>query len=290
MNTFALLTDSGTDTPQEVVDAFPVYVVPLQVNYSDGSSFLDGVTITPREVIARFAEEIPTTSLPPFATIMQRIDEIKAAGIKQVLVITLSAKLSGTYDAVKLAAQSYPDMEFAFVDSKNIGLGAGMLCALAAQCMERGFSFEETRLLVEQHVPRTKVFFCLPSLEYLAKGGRIGKVASIIGMKLHIVPVITCNEEGAYVTAGKTRSWEKACRLAVDKALAVVQQSSSYVLALAQSLAEKDVQRMEQAFLAHKPNPQRLFKGGISPALTVHTGPMLVGIGAQSLAGVLAAP
>lgn len=283
MGDYAILTDSGTDTPTEVLLDSPVYVVPLRIEYSGGITYLDGVDITPEEVAERFDVEVPTTSLPSLVSIQQQLESMQADGYQKVLVITLSSKLSGTYDAIRLVARDYPAMEFAFIDTKNIGLGAGMLCALAARGMRLGLTFHECARYVEQHVGSTKVFFCMPTLEYLAKGGRIGKVASIIGSALHVVPIITCNEEGVYVTAAKARNWNRALSVAIEKAVKYIGDGTHYILAVANSMAATDAESVKNALLEKLPHPEHLYLGTISPALTVHTGPQLIGVGAQNL-------
>lgn len=283
MKTFAILTDSGTDTPADILEKYPVYVAPLQINYSDGSTYLDGVDITPAEVMKRFDQEIPTTSLPPLHYVEELIAQIKSDGFDKIMVVCISSKLSGTLDSIRTATQKYTDLEFAFVDSKNIGIGAGMLTALAAQYLGAGLSFRESFDLLEKQVKETKLFYCIPTLEYLAKGGRIGKVASLIGTALSLVPIITCNEEGVYITVGKARGWNKALEIAKNFAVTSAGDAHDYVLAVVNSGAEEDAERIKTELVEKLPNPQRIFTGGISPALTVHTGPKLVGIGVQVL-------
>lgn len=100
----AVLVDSATDVPPEVVEKYGVFIAPLHVNYSDGD-FLDRVTIQPEEVYRRFETEIPKTSTPAPADIMALFDQIAAEGYTHVIAVTISSGLSGTYD---LCAASHP--------------------------------------------------------------------------------------------------------------------------------------------------------------------------------------
>lgn len=282
MTDYAILTDSGTDTPAEAVLNNPVYIAPLQVEYSDGTTYLDRVNITPDDVARRLEFEIPTTSLPSLESLRALIEGIRADGYHKVIIITISSKLSGTHDAIRLVSQGFSDMEFKFVDTKNIGLGAGMLCDLATKGIKQGLSFEECAQMVQKHVGSTKIFFCVPTLEYLVKGGRIGKVASLVGSALHLVPVITCNDEGIYTPVAKARNWNKALNLAAEKALQFLGNKTNYALFIAQSMASADAEKTMHAFLEKVLiKPGRIVQGDVSPSLTVHAGPKLVGIGVQ---------
>ena len=98
----AILTDSGTDTPADFVRAHDVRVVPLHINYSDGTSYRSGVDITEREVIERFSEEIPKTSLPSPQEILDLCEQAKADGYERGVFVTISSALSATNQTVRL--------------------------------------------------------------------------------------------------------------------------------------------------------------------------------------------
>lgn len=283
MKDYAILTDSGTDTPFEVVNSSPVYTIPLQVIFQGQAPMSDSIDISSKEVAQRLAVEVPKTSLPPLDRIGQTIEKIRADGYQKVLVITISARLSGTLNAIEVVAQNYRDMEFHFIDSKNIGMGAGMLCILAARCLKADIAYKKCAAIVEQHVERTKVFFAIPTLKYLSMGGRIGKVASLIGMALHVVPVITCDENGEYVVAGKSRKWNQALKIAQEKIIEYVTDQRDFALAVVESQAEEEAGTIEKVLFERLPHRRFFYRGGISPALTVHTGPKLIGVGAQIL-------
>ena len=100
----AILTDSGTDTPADFVRAHDVRVVPLHINYSDGTSYRSGVDITEREVIERFSEEIPKTSLPSPQEILDLCEQAKADGYERGVFVTISSALSATNQTVRQMA------------------------------------------------------------------------------------------------------------------------------------------------------------------------------------------
>jgi len=282
MYKFAILTDSGTDTPIEYITDSPTYVVPLSIIFKDGA-FMDNVDITPDEVVQRFSEEIPKTSLPTVGQIEDKISEIKSTGFCEVMVVTISSGLSGTHNAIKIAAQSFSDMRFVFVDTKNIGIGSGMVTAYAVTLAKSGFSLEEATPKVQEIVGNTKVYFCIPTLSFLRKGGRIGLVAGFVGEALGLRPIITCNTDGIYETIRKVRGWRKAVDAALEQAVAFHSGVSKYNVAVAHSNTAKEAISILENLKLRLPGFKQAFFSTISPALTVHTGPGLIGVGLQRL-------
>lgn len=121
----ALLVDSGTDVPKELVEQYGMYMIPLQIIYKD-RIYTDKVDITPEEVYERLAVEIPSTSLPDGETITKIFEKIKADGYEKVLAVTISSGLSGTFNVVRLIAEEFEGLETFVLDTKNIGIGSGL--------------------------------------------------------------------------------------------------------------------------------------------------------------------
>ena len=118
-----VITDSGTDTPADFVAAHDIRVVPLRINYSDGSTYENGVDITAEEVVERFAEEIPTTSLPSPMKIRETFERAKRDGYKGAVVVTISSGLSATFETIGMVARQMEDFPVVMVDTKSIGMG-----------------------------------------------------------------------------------------------------------------------------------------------------------------------
>ena len=282
MSKFAVLTDSGSDTPSEYLASPNAFVVPLSVIFRDGA-YRDNVDITAEEVVWRFAEEIPTTSLPTQSQIEDKLNEIKAAGHDSVMVVTISSGLSGTLNAIKVAAESFTDMNFVFIDTKNIGIASGMVSAYAIELADSGLLIEAAAPKVQEIVGDTKVFFCIPTLSYLRKGGRIGLVSSFVGTALGLRPIIACNSDGIYETIKKARGWTRAISTTLEQAISFRKGTSNYNIAVAHSNADKEAGSILKELKARLPGYKQAFLSTISPALTVHTGPGLIGVGLQRL-------
>ena len=276
-NKVAILVDSGTDVPQELIEKYQMYVIPLKIIYKD-RVYTDKVDITPEEIYQRLPQEIPGTSLPDGETITKIFEQIKQDGYEKILAVTISSGLSGTYNIVRLIAQQQEELEAYVLDTKNIGIGAGFSAIQAAKWLEEGM---EWSLLIErlnELVKQTKVFFNVATLEYLQKGGRIGLVASILGTALKLNPIISCNDEGIYYTVGKARGRKKSLDRTVSYGTAKV-----FNLAVAHGDAKEEATEMMARLKEEFPQAQQIYFGQISPALVVHTGPGLLGVGVQVL-------
>ena len=183
----AILTDSGTDVPVEFARAHNIFTLPLSIQFSDGL-YLDGVTITPEEVYRRLPHEIPKTSLPSSEGILHTLQQIRESGYDTLFIITISSALSGTFNLMRLTARDVPELDCRLIDTRNIGIGAGFTVMRAAEMIADGASADEIEAKLQELVKSTKVFFCLPTLEYLAKGGRIGRVTATVGSLLDVRP------------------------------------------------------------------------------------------------------
>jgi len=278
----AILVDSGSDVPKEYRDRYHMYVVPLTIIYSDGE-YRDGVDIQPEDVYARFSEEIPSTSLPSPGMVADIFKQIRADGYDKVVAIAISSGLSGTHGVMKSCGPTPEGLETCYIDTKNIGIGSGFSAILAGQLIEQGLPFAEVCREVERVAHHTKLYFCVSTLEYLAKGGRIGHVSAMLGTFLDLKPVISCDEEGVYYTVAKTRGRRKSLALAVDKAVHFAQGAERYNITVMHGDAQQEADAVIAALKAQLPDSDISIEGQITPALVVHTGPGLIGVGVQRL-------
>ncbi|MEA5075346.1 MAG: DegV family protein [Coriobacteriia bacterium] len=279
----AILVDSGSDVPREYREKYHMYVAPLTIIYKD-REYQDGVDIDPQAVYDRFAEEIPSTSLPSPAVVTGLFKQIKADGYDKVIVVAISSGLSGTFNMLTNFGPSPEGLEAHYVDTKNIGIGSGFAAIRAGELIEQGLPFDEVCRGVEDAVRNTTLFFCVSTLEYLVKGGRIGLVAGMVGQLLNVKPVIACNEDGIYYTVGKARGREKSLRLALEKAVEFAEGATEYNIAVVQGAAEDEGTALMAAMKKRLPDFRYAIEEQLTPALVVHTGPGLIGIGVQRLA------
>jgi DegV family protein with EDD domain len=275
----AVLTDSGSDVPKEIVSELGIFVLPLQVNYK-ARSFRDGVEIDAQAVYEGLESEVPTTSLPLGSDLTELLEKIRQEGYTRILGVLLSSGLSGTYNMVRLAAVEAP-IPMEVLDTKNIGIGSGMSVIKAATLAKAKVPYDEIVAQTKRAIANTKIFFVLSTLEYLKRGGRIGKVSAMIGSAFDIKPIITCNEDGIYTTVSKARGRKQSLRKTVELALEYAKEAASVTLSIAHGNALDDANDIKSEMINQLRSTSKVFVGPVSPALGVHTGPGLIGICVQ---------
>ena len=263
-----ILVDSGCDVPQAVRQDYDMRVLPLKIRYPEGE-YDDQVNITAQQVYDRF---------PDGGTIHDALDRARADGYEKALVICISSGLSGTYNMVRLVCQEYQGMETFVLDTRNISFGSGVFALLAAHWIAGGMDWQDLQIRLVQRLEDSKVFFCVDTLEYLRKGGRLGLVAAIVGTALKLKPIISCNEAGVYYIAGKALGRGKSLDRMLNLAAAFAASKEGSQVALLNGDAPREALELQPRLLEKTLCKELLAEGQISPALVVHTGPGLLGI------------
>lgn len=195
-----IVIDSSTDLRPEIVDR--VSVVPLTISFGE-DVFVDGVTIDRKRFYEKLIESdvIPKTSQPSPDAFMKVYEEAKAAG-EEVVVITVSSKLSGTFQSAMIAAEEYDNVFI--VDSRSVAIGAGILAEYALRLADGGMEAKDIFESLIAQRQNVRVIAMLDTLEYLRRGGRISGAAAFAGGLLSIKPVVSI-EDGEIRILGKAR-------------------------------------------------------------------------------------
>lgn len=201
-----IITDSTADLRSALVGKVPF--VPLTINFGE-EEFVDNVTMGRKAFYEYLAvcKELPKTSQPTPDAFSREYEKAIAAGEK-VVVLTVSSKLSGTYQSANIAAMDYPDDVFV-VDTLSAAIGVGVLAELAYGLAEQGMTAEEIVAKLEEEKHNLVLLAALDTLEYLVRGGRLSKVAGLAGGLLNIKPVITL-KDGEIAVIGKARGTKQA--------------------------------------------------------------------------------
>ena len=206
-----IITDSTVDVGNQYSDRF--IVVPLTVTFGE-TEFIDGVTLDKTEFYQMLEESpvLPRTSQATPDAFVKVFRDLEVRG-EEAVVITVTSKLSGTYQSARIAAEDFPNVRV--VDSRNVSIGSGVLAEYALQCAEQGMQLDE----LTEHLIQKRSDICLlarlETLEYLQKGGRISKTAAFAGGILNIKPVIS-TKDGELVMLGKARGSKKANNLLIE--------------------------------------------------------------------------
>ena len=207
-----IIVDSSTDVSEKYREK--IQFVPLTVRFGD-REYLDGVELSKHQFYEMLVESdvLPTTSQATPAAFAEYLESVASAGDSAV-VITLSSKLSGTYQSAVLAAEDYPNIYV--VDSQSVAIGTGVLAQYAVELAQQGMGAEEIAQVLTQQREKVCVVALLDTLEYLKKGGRISKTVAFAGGMLNIKPVVTV-QDGAVALIGKARGSRNGNTLLVEK-------------------------------------------------------------------------
>lgn len=273
-----VITDSTADIPQHLIEELGITVVPLKVHLS-GESYLDGVTITPSEFYSRLkeAEEIPTTSQPSPIDFVEAYREAAQDGNVDIISIHLSSAFSGTYQSA-LLAQSMVEDEFkvTVIDSKKASYSIGIIVVEVARAAKEGKSLDECVAIANRLIEREQVFFLVDTLDYLQKGGRIGKASAVVGSLLNIKPILSINPEGEVFAVDKVRGKNKATSRIFDMLKEHFPEgvaSAGMMYADNREEAEKWAERLRETFdLDHVEFTE------IGPVIGAHVGPGTIAV------------
>ena len=278
----AVVTDSCADVPAELVEQYHIFVLPMVINCEDGEH-KDGVDINAEMIYQKLKTELPKTSSPSGEDIISTFEKIKAEGYTKAVVISLSGSLSGSVNHIRLAAESIKDLEIKVYDSKQGSIGIGVIAIQAAQYVSLGMSFEALQQKIEGLIQNTKVFFSIDTLEYLQKGGRIGKATALLGSVMQIKPILSFDEIGEIYSAAKVRGKKMVESKLIKLVEEYMQEGKPYNLVIADGGAAAERDELEEKIKAMFPNYQALYKAKIGAALSVYLGSGLLGAGIQFL-------
>ncbi|NLE77318.1 MAG: DegV family protein [Chloroflexi bacterium] len=199
-----VVTDSTSCLPTSLCQQWSIHVVPLTVAFGM-EVFHDGVNLTPQEFYQRLfaSETLPVTSQPSVGAFRAAYAPLVEAGLS-VVSIHLSAGVSGTVSSAQSAAQEFPDADIRVVDSGAVSMGFGWAALAAAKAAAEGQDASAVERVAQDVLRRSRLYIMLDTLDYLYKGGRIGKASSLMGALLAIKPLITV--DGPVVPLGKPRT------------------------------------------------------------------------------------
>ena len=226
----AIIIDSTCDLNAEELAKLAVERVPLYVNFQ-GETKRDWLEIGPGDIIAGVAAgaELPTTSQPSPQDFAEVYERVAAAGAEQILVITLTAELSGTYQSATLAAAESKTPVTVF-DSRAASLGHGEMARVASSMREQGAELSSIVAALEKIRDTNFLLFTVGTMEYLQKGGRIGKASAMLGSLLNIKPILTL-VDGRIEPLSRARGMKKAQQEMVDRFKAYVEAAAGPVVA-----------------------------------------------------------
>lgn len=285
MKNFQIFSDSSCDLPIDLIDQYKIRVIPYYVTFDKENYFKEHEEISNEEFYTKLATKIfPKTSLPSVQDYINAFQEAIEAG-QDVLCFCLTAKFSGSYqsavNAKGILEEDYPEANIIIVDSIQATAGEGLVVLQAAKMKEAGYTLEQAMEKIESIKQTARIMFTIDSLEYLQKGGRIGKVTSLAGAMLNLKPMIVL-KEAELMPYSNVRGRKKA----LEKVLSMVEEyftendesydDYDFCLANATTIEETMMMQEKVEALIGRKVDYPIFQIGVT--IGTYTGPGALGI------------
>ena len=271
-----VVTDSTADLPAETVQELDITVVPLLVIFGD-QAYRDGVDMTSEEFFRRLPEtqELPRTSQPSPGD-FQQVYERLAEQTDRILSIHVSSRFSGTAETARQAARTLADRcQVEVIDSSTISMAMGFAVIAAARAAKAGADLDACAEAARSVLRRQRLAVALDTLEYLRRGGRIGRAQAFLGGLLRLKPVLTIRDGEAYPLA-RARTHRKA----LEEILRVCLEGDDIEEAAVMHANSPDDARLLAEEIRRRCPKATVHVGRIGPVIGVHGGPGLIGVSA----------
>lgn len=274
---FDVVTDSSANLPKFLTDRRNIRVLPFPY-YLNGKTFncsaiekFDGQAFYER---MKNGELVTTSQITPDHYLSIYEESIREG--HDVLCITMSSGISGTWNSACVAAQTaeeeYPGCRVRVIDAKGASLGEGLLALRAAELRDKGADIEEAARAMEQAVGRMCNIFTVDDLFFLKRGGRLSNLAAIIGSMLQLKPLLKGDEDGKIVAFSKLLGRERSIRALADRYDRLVRQPFRQIVGIAQAGCPEDAEKLAK-LLKRKNPPKEILTVEYEPVTGSHVGP-----------------
>jgi len=273
----ALLTDSSCDLPAELMDKYQIQMMPLRISFDD-STYLDKITIKPERIynILNETDKSITTSQPVFGEFVEKYS-LLSSHYESVIAIHLSDALSGTWNTSLKAAESVNQNKIHVIDSKNLCSGLGLIVLKAAEAISKGSSCENVIRIIEDAIPKTKIFVSLDTLQFMVRGGRISPLKGKLAKLFNLKPIISVDEAGKGTHYGNACSEAGNLRKIIDLFRKLENNRGIWKYAVVHARANDRAQRLAEE-LSRISGADPAYVMEISPVIGLNSGPGSVAV------------
>jgi DegV family protein with EDD domain len=269
-----ILADTTSTISVAEAQELGIYYLP-QIIVFDDKSYRDDTEITTEVFLSKLRKSttLPKTAAPPPALYTPIYEEIFKNG-DSALVLTPSAKVSGTFRSATVAAQDFPNSQIIVIDTELIGPGLGTVVRLAVEWIKQGISMDEISIRIKDFAKRSVIYLYVDTLEYLHKGGRIGTAKALAGSVLQIKPILLF-KDGQINQFESQRTKKRAIARIVDLVKQECPASEDAYLSILEADAMLDAQELRKSFASFLP-PIEIPICDLPPAIIVHAGPGII--------------
>ena len=271
----AIVVDSTADF-SDAQDHYPNWrVVPLYVNFGT-DSYKDGVDLTAAQFYERLrtSPELPTTSQPTPGDFLAAYEELSS--YERILSVHIAADLSGTFQSAGTAAAQLGDGRVRTIDSESASVATAMLATAIQRRLERGTTDEEVDALVERYLREHGLLFTVDTLEFLARGGRIGRAKAFAGQLMNVKPILSIRE-GEVIPVKRVRGNRKAFQEFVDAVTEQTQNVPGLRIGIAHADAPERMVQIEKMVRDLRPEATIEMETILGAVIGAHAGPGTVG-------------
>ncbi len=271
-----IITDTTSGLSDDVAQRYGIPVIP-QVIIFGSDSYLEGQEIDHATFMERLiaSKSLPKTSAPP-PELFTEMFEVLAPQGEPILCIHPSTELSGTVRSASVAAADFPDADIRIIDTRLVGSPLATLVTLAAQWAEVGFEVDTIEERLRSFIPRSRVYFLVDTLEYLAKNGRIGDAAALLGSVLRVKPILTLRD-GRADQFERTRTRKRAVARLKDLVLQQIPGDGSGHLSIMHAAVPEQAQSLADDLCTALDLPPVPILD-LPPAIVTHAGPGVLAV------------
>lgn len=272
-----IITDTTACLPPDFASQYQIPVIPQVINFGD-ESYLEGIDIDQSTFLQRLksSPELPKTAAPPPELFIKTFQKIRPSE-GPVLCIHPSAEISGTVRSATIAARDFPNLDIRVIDTRLVAGPLAIVVQQAALWAESGLAADTIQVMVEKLSARGRIYFLVSTLEYLAKGGRIGGASALMGSILNIKPILRLLD-GKVESYEKSRTHKRALARLVEIVVEEITSSEDCHLLVMHADAYQNASQLASELQGRLDLPAvPIFD--LPPAIVVHAGPGMIGVG-----------
>jgi DegV family protein with EDD domain len=277
MTNIAIITDTDSSLPPELAEKYSIIQVPITIHFGE-ETYTTGQDIDDEKLFSLIDQynQLPTTSAPPPDGFVKAFQHAFDNGADEIICICVSSKISATYNAAVTAREQFLEKDITVLDSLNLCMAQGFMVLAAAEAAKNGANREEIVSIVEGIGSRVSVYAALPTLKYLAMGGRVGKLAAGFADTFNIKPILT-SRDGKLELLEKVRTQKKAEQRLIELFKISVEGKTVEKMAMVHVNNKQGAGNLLQHIRSETPIPNDVLMAEFTAGLSVHAGSGVIG-------------
>ncbi len=272
-----IITDTTAGLSKETASQYGVPVIPQIIVFGE-DSFYEGINLDNAEFMERLksSSQLPKTAAPPPELFVEQFNKFASTG-ETIICIHPSAEVSGTVRAAIIAAKDFPNSDIRVIDTRTIASPLNTMVELAALWASKGENADTIEARIMEMIPRCRIYFLVATLEYLAKGGRIGGASALVGSMLQIKPILTI-KEGKVDLFERERTHKRALARLIELVEEQIAPGENGYLSIMHAGVPQQATDLSNTLCSRlqlKTTPPIL---DVPPAIVTHGGPGILGV------------